>query len=93
MPRAYRSVQLVAFSHDGRYLISGGGTESIRKWDLGVLGQPATLKDISWQHSIDCICFSPDSTQIIAASNSTIFIFDAQTMRTASTIYVTRYER
>ncbi|CAE6433044.1 unnamed protein product, partial [Rhizoctonia solani] len=83
-------IESVAFSHDGKYIVSGNSDGSIRKWDLGVFDESVILKQISRVYYVGV---SPCSNQIIAASYDTIYIIDAQTTNIIFELSVTRSER
>ncbi|CAE6474107.1 unnamed protein product [Rhizoctonia solani] len=102
------SVESVALSHDGRYMVSGSRDGSIRKWDLDGKRNMTTARHFvsscisvpnesivlkQSRESINCIGLSPDSTQVVAGYQSIIYIFDVQTASIISELYVVGYER
>ncbi|MFE6925970.1 WD40 repeat domain-containing protein, partial [Nocardia sp. NPDC057663] len=57
----------VAFSPDGKYIVSGGGDETVRLWDTNTgqpVGDPMTgHKSVVWS-----VAFSPDGKHIVSGS-------------------------
>ena len=73
------SVNLVAFSPDGRHVVSGSSDQTTQVWDVqtGVqMGNPFQ-GHTSWVNSV---AFSPDGRHIVSGSDDqTIQVWDAQT--------------
>jgi WD40 repeat protein len=70
-------VSLVAFSPDGKQLISGSQDNTTRIWDA----QTGTELNVLRGHD-DCVtsvAFSPDGLQVVSSSFKTIIIWDAHT--------------
>ncbi|KAJ2924132.1 hypothetical protein H1R20_g12960, partial [Candolleomyces eurysporus] len=72
-------VRSVAFSPDGKYIVSGSDDNTIRLWDAHT-GQPA-LEPITEQSGwVRSVAFSPDGKYIVSGSDDkTIRLWDAQT--------------
>ena len=74
-----QGVRTVAFSPDGRHIVSGSDDETIRLWDAqtgGQVGNP--LKGHT--DFITSVAFSPDGRHIVSGSrDETIRLWDAQT--------------
>lgn len=74
-----RSTNAVAFSHDGRRIVSGGGGEFIRVWDVesGVeLTQMETQPD---QVFFGNLAFSPDDALVLWCGDRSVTIWDSVT--------------
>ena len=71
-----KKVESVAFSPDGRTLVSGSRDKTIRFWDVTTGKHKKTLK--GHQKSIDSIAFSADGRMLATASrDNTVGLWDA----------------
>ena len=69
---------VVAFSPDGRWLVSGHGDGLIRIWDLSINEPHVVLTGHDWQ--VQQVTFSPDGSRLATASwDTTIRIWDTAT--------------
>ena len=72
------SVISVAFSPDGKSIVSGSGDKTVRLWDAQTgrpIGQPMKRHD----KSVLSVAFSPDGKRIVSGSeDNTIRLWDAQ---------------
>jgi WD40 repeat protein len=85
-------VNSVAFSPDGRQIISGGGDGTIKIWDV-VSGRVIRTMH-GYSIPVNSVAFSPDGNQIISCSegdfNDDLKIWDARTGREIRTLAVSR---
>ena len=73
-----KKVESVAFSPDGKTLVSGSRDKTIRLWDVATGKHKKTLKGP--QKSIDSIAFSADGRMLATASrDNTVCLWDAIT--------------
>ena len=73
------SVNSVAFSPDGRHIVSGSRDQTIRVWDAQTGGQVGNLLQ-GHTDSVNSVAFSPDGRHIVSGSrDQTIQISDTQT--------------
>ncbi|KIJ51769.1 hypothetical protein M422DRAFT_136574, partial [Sphaerobolus stellatus SS14] len=69
----------VAFSPDGKQIVSGSSDNTIRIWDAKI-GEAVVEPLQGHQGSVRAVAFSPDGKQIVTGSdNNTIRIWDAKT--------------
>ncbi|MGW5106603.1 nSTAND1 domain-containing NTPase [Nocardia sp. NPDC004123] len=70
----HSAVNAVAFSRDGRHLVTNGGLAQLRMWDVNShrqVGEPFFDTD-----SPRLLAFSPDSRRLAAATSDSIRLFD-----------------
>ena len=73
------SVSSVAFSPDGRHIVSGSRDETIRVWDAQTGGQVGNPLQ-GHTSSVNSVAFSPDGRHIVSGSrDQTIRVWDVQT--------------
>ncbi|MCL2805159.1 MAG: caspase family protein [Treponema sp.] len=78
-------VYSVAFSPDGRHVVSGAGDSTIKLWNVATGREIRTFSGHS--SNVFCIAFSPDGRQVISGSyDETIKIWDVTTGREIKTI-------
>ncbi|KAG4427203.1 hypothetical protein IFR05_017314, partial [Cadophora sp. M221] len=71
-------VSSVAFSPDGKQVVSGSGDETARLWDAATGALLQTLEDHS--NSVGLVAFSPDGKQVVSGSyDNTARLWDAAT--------------
>ena len=77
-------VTSVAFSPDGKYIVSGSEDKNIRMWDAQT-GKLVAAPFEGHTGSVTSVAFSPDGNYIVSgSSDSTIRMWDAQTGRLVS---------
>ncbi|KAI5118072.1 hypothetical protein M0805_003661 [Coniferiporia weirii] len=73
------AVNCVAYSPDGRYIVSGSGDNTLRIWDAQIgnsVGDPLTGHSLG----INSVAYSPDGRHIVSGSSDrTLRIWDTQT--------------
>ncbi|HEY7309887.1 MAG TPA: serine/threonine-protein kinase [Gemmataceae bacterium] len=76
-----RPVHSIAFSPDGKRMVSAGGDPQIKIWEATSGKELLALTGFNWGHS--CVAFSHDGKRIAAGANSggTVKIWDAATGR------------
>src|SRR4051794_36873097 len=73
-PRFNLQVYSVAFSPDGKTLVSGSGDGAVRLWDVATGEERATFKG---HLLVTCVAFSPDGKTIASGSREgTIRLWD-----------------
>ncbi len=60
-------VKSIAFSHDGKYLASGGGDKVLKLWSTESQKEVSTLQGHSFW--VTSVAFSPDSKYLASGSN------------------------
>ncbi|MBD2255300.1 NACHT and WD repeat domain-containing protein [Nostoc parmelioides] len=75
---AYNSVNSVAFSPDGKYIISGSGDDTVRVWDANT-GVPIGNPLKGHESSVYSVAYSPDGKYIVSGGpDNTILIWNAK---------------
>jgi WD40 repeat protein len=78
-------VTSVAFSPDGKRIVSGSVDKTLKVWDAATGRETLTLKGHS--SSVLCVAFSPDGKRIVSGSDDkTLKVWDAATGRETLTI-------
>jgi WD40 repeat protein len=67
----YSGIQTVAYSHDGKYIISGSDDNNIKVWDAKTGREIRTLE--GHKEYVNCVAFSPDGKYIASGANENIF--------------------
>ena len=79
LPGHTEKVSSVAFSPDGRYIVSSSGDKTIQLWDAQTGGQVGIPLQ-GHTDSVNSVAFSPDGRHIVSGSeDKTIQLWDAQT--------------
>ncbi|KAH7308785.1 WD40-repeat-containing domain protein [Rhexocercosporidium sp. MPI-PUGE-AT-0058] len=72
-----RAVTSVAFSPDGKQVVSGSQDDTVRLWDAITGAAIQTLEGHSM--AVSSVAFSPDGKQVVSGSSSAIRLWDAAT--------------
>jgi len=79
------TVTSVAFSPDGRRIVTGSGDHTAKVWDAASGKELVTLK--GHRDAVDCAAFSPDGLRIVTASNdATAKVWEAASGRELLTL-------
>jgi WD40 repeat protein len=71
-------VSSVAFSPDGKQVVSGSSDMTVQIWDVATGVALQTLEGHS--DSVSCVAFSPDGKQVVSGSrDKTVWVWDAAT--------------
>ena len=72
----YSPVLSVAFSPDGKTIVSGGADRTIRRWDLqgNLVGEPFR----GHEKEVSSVAFSPDGKTIVSSDGATIRLWNLQ---------------
>jgi WD40 repeat protein len=74
-------VRCVAFSPDGKTLVSGGIDNTIRFWDLATGKERASVKKVA-EYGVDSVAFSPDGkTLAVGIGGSGVKIYDVRSRK------------
>src|SRR6202042_300073 len=72
-------VNSVAFSHDGKRIVSGSSDQTIRVWDAET-GEAISKPISGHEHFVNSVAFSHDGKRIVSGSwDKTIRVWDAET--------------
>ena len=78
------TVESIAYSPDGRYIISGSSDRTIRMWDAET-GSPVSMPLEGHTDALSSVAFSPDGRHILSGSeDGTIRVWDARSPSTVS---------
>ncbi len=82
--RNMRTILALAFSSDGRWLVSGTTRGEIRMWDVAT-GEPLTVFGASTEQAnlghISALAFSPDRAVLAAGTHTQLHLWDVRTGR------------
>ena len=71
-------VESVAFSPDGKRIVSGGDDKTVRLWDA-TTGQPVGQPMTGHTGRVNSVAFSPDGKRILSGDDKTVRLWDATT--------------
>jgi serine/threonine protein kinase len=72
-------IHRVAFSPDGRWLVSGGKDRTLRLWDVAGGGEVRRFPD--QVQEVKSVAFSPDGLQVLGASGASLRLWEVETGR------------
>ena len=79
------TVRSVAFSPDGKQVVSGSGDHTVRLWDAATGAAVQTLEGHT--DSVSSVAFSPDGKQVVSGSDDeTVRLWDAATGAAVQTL-------
>jgi WD40 repeat protein len=70
------SIHSVAWSQNGKRVISGSDDRTVRVWDTETW---KCLKVLEHQNVVRCVSINPDGTRILSKSNTEVYIWDGET--------------
>lgn len=68
-------VDCVAFSPDGKRIVSGGADQTLKVWDADKGSETLALKGHT--REVTCVAFSPDGQRIVSGSSDNTNVWDA----------------
>src|SRR5262249_15514304 len=72
------AVHSATFSPDGRFALSGGEDQTVRRWEVESGKELQKLVD-PIHHSILCVAFSPDGRRVLSSGPSHALLWDLDT--------------
>jgi WD40 repeat protein len=77
------SIHSVAWSKNGKRVISGSDDRTVRVWDTATW---KCLKILEHPGVVRCVSINPDGTRILSKSNTDVYIWDGETYELLKTI-------